>query len=90
MDQTAIATPDSLYASAMDPFTRARAQLDILRRDGFRAWQQARRLQSLCIKLANTRLKARLFPEKSKWPAEADALQAEMKQIFDGMRPLAS
>jgi len=76
---------DSLYASVQGPIGRAQAQWSALRREGFRAWLQLRRLQGLCIKLAHTRLQARLFPEKSALSSEADALQSEITRLFDRM-----
>ncbi|HEX9091698.1 MAG TPA: hypothetical protein VF831_09430, partial [Anaerolineales bacterium] len=74
---------DSLYTSVTGPLSRAKAQWYAFRRDGFRAWLRIRRLQGLCIKLANTRLQARLFPEKTSFLVEADALQVEIKRAFD-------
>jgi len=79
---------DSLYYSIQGPLGRTGAQWTALRRQGFRAWLQVRRLQGLCIKLAHSRLQARLFPEK--YSAEDDsALQAEIKRVFERMRLLS-
>jgi len=78
---------DKLYYSVQGPLVRAKAQWDALSREGFRAWIKVRRLQGLCMKLANTRLQARLFPEKYKGSDEANSLLAEIKRIFDGMHP---
>jgi hypothetical protein len=80
---------ESLYYSVLDPLTRAKAQWSALRQGGFGAWRKVRQLQGLCIKLANTRLQIRLFPEKINWPIIANALQAEIKQTLDGMYPVA-
>ena len=74
---------DSLYNSVTGPLSRAKAQWHAFRRHGFRAWLRLRRLQGLCIKLANMRLQARLFPEKTSFLIEADALQAQIKQAFE-------
>lgn len=77
---------DSLYYSVQGPLVRAKTQWNALRWEGFRAWIQERRLQGLCIKLANTRLQARLFPENHKHSDKAFALQAEIKRVFDEIR----
>jgi len=76
---------DSLYDSIQDPLVRLRSQWRSLRLDGFQAWIQVRRLQGLCIKLANLRLQARLQPETIKDSHETDALQAEIMRIFDSL-----
>jgi len=77
---------DSLYYSVQGPLVRAKTQWNALRWEGFRAWIQVRRLQGLCIKLANTRLQARLFPENHTHSDKAFALQAEIKRVFDEIR----
>jgi hypothetical protein len=79
---------DSLYYSVQGPLGRAKAQWSALRRQGFHAWLQVRRLQGLCIKLAYMRLQVRLFPEKTTHSVQADALQAEIIRIFDRMYPV--
>ena len=79
---------DSLYASVLDPYVRAKDQWNVLRWRGFRAWIQVRQLQGLCIKLAKTRLQVRLFPENSARSDEADALQAEIRRVFESIYPL--
>lgn len=79
--------PVSLYASVQDPLVRARAQWSTLRRDGLRTWIRVRRLQGLSIKLAQTRLQARLHPEKFKGSDEVEALQAEINRIFNSLGP---
>jgi len=79
---------DSLYYSVQDPLVRAKAQWNALQWEGFRAWIQVRRLQGLCIKLANARLQARLFPENHNQSDKASALQAEINSVLDGIHPL--
>ncbi len=77
---------DSLYASIQDPFARAKAQWNTLRHDGVRTWVKLRRLQGLCIKLANVRLRRRMDPNKVGAAGESDELLAEIESIFNGLR----
>jgi protease PrsW len=80
---------DALFVTVLDPFVRARAQWNTLRWHGFRAWRKVRRLQGLCIKLANARLEMSLFPEKYNWSMRTNFLQTEIKRIYDGIDQLA-
>jgi hypothetical protein len=80
---------DSLYYSVLGPLARAKAQWHALRSRGFHTWLQVRRLQGLCIKLANARLQARLFPEKHQQTDDPDSLQAEIARAFEGIHQAA-
>jgi RsiW-degrading membrane proteinase PrsW (M82 family) len=74
---------DSLYNSMQDPFSRLQAQWLTFHRHGFRTWLKVRRLQGLCIQLANTRLQERLHPERFTGSGKSEMLQSEIEQFVE-------
>jgi RsiW-degrading membrane proteinase PrsW (M82 family) len=73
---------DSLYNSMLNPLSRLRAQWVTFRRHGFRTWVKLRRVQALCVRLANARLQERLHPERFTGSVKSEMLQSEIKQMF--------
>jgi RsiW-degrading membrane proteinase PrsW (M82 family) len=78
------AIPDELYRTMTTPGARARAQWQALRREGFQAWRQARRVHQLCAELAFKRMQARLRPDEQEIAKEARTLQKELGELAAG------